>query len=390
MALCRYVDSLINAGKLAQTYPLIVQAYDCMIKWILVSQWIIGDQDCYKAVIATLSKGITIFDKDQTHNATPSEPVNVEKKKRRDTGFPPTKQLFQLPPRANKGSNHHTNATSQEGQTSSARKHSTVRKKEEVAVKMAAEYCMSQFVNQLGRFVLPYEHALGGYRPVMMDDIMQLKRIKAQEKKLSENSKIRYFLIDKRVLLSVIDVTNQISYYTDEPTNVPSVILVVRDTTGKYAWFMETKYKDTISIQVSPASNDDDITMNKSAPPSRQASHHQVTVPTAVAVNEKEIPSMDKIFLPDSDDCKQWEAIKVLMDKQDKSEANVALDNHESLNQYQIEPAGSNIDNSNARGFRLLLSQLGLLLPKNIKYVTPLNLSDSLISEVETLDMLNE
>lgn len=394
LALSRYVDSLITAGKLAQTYPLIVQAYDCMIKWILVSQWIIDDQDCYKAVIATLSKGITIFDKDQA-SSVPSEPVNVEKKKRRDTGFPPTKQLFQLPPRANKGSHSNNNNNQQDGQSNpiNARKHSTMRKKEEVAVKMAAEYCMSQFVNQLGRFVLPYEHALGGYRPVMMDDIMQLKRIRAQEKKLSDNSKIRYFLIDKKVLLSIIDVTNQIPYYTEEPTNVPSVILVVRDTTGKYAWFMETKYKDTVSISVSPpAPESTDNSSIKSTLSNKQQTKHQVTIPTAVAVNEKEIPTMDKIFLPQSEDRKQWEAIKILMDKQDKSEANNVntQDLLENLNKYQITPTGSNIDNDNARGFRLLLSQLGLLLPKNIKHVTPLQLSDSLISEVETLDMLNE
>lgn len=386
------MDSLITAGKLAQTYPLIVQAYDCMIKWILVSQWIIDDQDCYKAVIATLSKGITIFDKDLI-SSTPSEPVNVEKKKRRDTGFPPTKQLFQLPPRANKGA-HHNSSNQQDNQPSSsigARKHSTARKKEEVAVKMAAEYCMSQFVNQLGRFVLPYEHALGGYRPVMMDDIMQLKRIRAQEKKLTDNSKIRYFLIDKRVLLSVIDVTNQIPYYTEEPANVPSVILVVRDTTGKYAWFMETKYKDTVSISVSPPAPEHKDEKSVSSV-KKQHSKHQVTIPTTVAVNEKEIPTMDKIFLPQSDDRKQWEAIKILMDKQDKSEANTVntQDLNDNLNKYQIAPTGSNINSDNARGFRLLLSQLGLLLPKNIKHVTPLHLSDSLISEVETLDMLNE
>ncbi|KAL9543689.1 hypothetical protein MBANPS3_007993 [Mucor bainieri] len=431
LALSRYVDTLISGGRLAQTYPLIVQAYDCMLKWILVSQWIIDDRDCYKAVIATLSKGITIFDRDSSiataaapsssgssSSALAEQPVNVEKKKRRDTAFPPTKQLFQLPPRVNKGMHHNTNHHSQQQQQqeqqqqqSSNRSSSTLRKKEQVAVRMAAEYCMSQFVNQLGRFALPYEHALGGCRSAQADDVAQLKRIRAADREhwTQQATSIRYFLIDKRTLLTIIDVTDPQPKKDGEPGNVPSVVVVIRDTTGKYVWSMETRYKDhrntpSTAESVSSSSNSthhtdylkppsaSDTKRRPSLGQSTASLPPQVTVPTATAVNEKEMPSMDKVFVPNSDEWHQWEMVKTLMQRQEASEEKYATqeDKEALLTKCQIAPTAANIDLSSPRGFRLLLSQIGFLLPKNRSHMTPLPVSDSVISEMETLDMLNE
>ncbi|EPB83117.1 hypothetical protein HMPREF1544_10155 [Mucor circinelloides 1006PhL] len=409
LALSRYVDTLINGGKLAQTYPLIVQAYDCMIKWILVSQWIIDDRDCYKAVIATLSKGITIFDRENAAPSAPVEPVNVEKKKRRDTAFPPTKQLFQLPPRVNKGIHHNSHHHQQQDQhaataNSGSRTSTTVRKKEQVAVRMAAEYCMSQFVNQLGRFALPYEHALGGCRSAKIDDVAQLKQIKAKDKEnwTEHASSIRYFLIDKRTLLTIIDVTDP-QPKDDEPGNVPSIVVVIRDTTGKYVWSMETRYKDhnkpamksptkggTSDYLRPPSIHDKRSSIHKSTPPLPPQLQPQLTVPTATAVNEKEMPSMDKVFPPNSDEWNQWEMVKILMQRQETSEESHAIHNKDALIKCHVAPSTSNIDLNSPRGFRLLLSQIGFLLPKNRNHITPLHISDSVISEMETLDMLNE
>ncbi|CAO3655862.1 unnamed protein product [Mucor fragilis] len=409
LALSRYVDTLISGGKLAQTYPLIVQAYDCMIKWILVSQWIIDDRDCYKAVIATLSKGITIFDRENAAPSAPVEPVNVEKKKRRDTAFPPTKQLFQLPPRVNKGIHHHHQQHPQDPQATATntgtRTSSTLRKKEQVAVKMAAEYCMSQFVNQLGRFALPYEHALGGCRSAKADDVAQLKHIKATDKEhwTERASSIRYFLIDKRTLLTIIDVTDP-QPKDDEPGNVPSIVVVIRDTTGKYVWSMETRYKDHHhkpalespkgSIPTDylrpPSIHDKRSSLYKSTPPLPPQLQPPVTVPTATAVNEKEMPSMDRVFAPNSEEWHQWEMVKVLMQRQETSEETYVKQDKDALVKCQIEPSACNTDLNSPRGFRLLLSQIGFLLPQNKSHITPLPMSDSVMSEMETLDMLNE
>ncbi|RCI01761.1 hypothetical protein CU098_005512 [Rhizopus stolonifer] len=383
LALSRYVDTLITAGKLAQTYPLIVQAYDCMIKWILISQWIIDDRDCYKAVIATLSKGITIFDREAANLAAPTEPVNVEKKKRRETGFPPTKQLFQLPPRVNKTSHHHTDQTQQPSSSNpNSRNSSAVRKKEEVAVRMAAEYCMSQFVNHLGQFISPDNKKI---LEESIDDVAQLKQLLASEE--AEYS-IRSFLIDKRTVLTLIDTTKT----SDD--NVPAITVIIRDTTGKYVWSMEARYKEHVPQNIHTASLPPSTTQQSLGdnvflkPAEARKIQKPVTVPTATAVNEKELPSLDKVFVPESESWQQWEALKSLIDRQLMNDTRKT--ESKFLHEYQISPTRFNIDTDTPRGFRLFLSQIGFLLPENRHHITPLHLTDSVITEMETLDMLNE
>lgn len=377
-----------------------------MIKWILVSQWIIDDRDCYTAVIATLSKGITIFDREPSTPATPAEPVNVEKKKRRDTSFQPTKQLFQLPPRVNKHNNHNQNHDSNNASTtpSTVRHTSSAHKKEEMAVRMAAEYCMSQFVNQLGRFSLPNERSLGSCRSAMEDDVRQLKEFRELQKhdsSLADHaSSIRYFLIDRKTLLAIIDVTDKVQK-PGMPKNIPSVVAVIRDTTGKYVWSMETQYKDP-AAPVSTTSTPLDSPLSNSGsgngsgflkPPKQESFYTEkpVTVPTAIAVNEKEMPTMDKIFVPQSKEWEEWESVKKLMQLQEKSELlHMKSCENNYLQKYQLSSEGPKIDNRSPRGFRLLLAQIGFLLPQNRKHITPLHITDSIISEMETLDMLNE
>ena len=393
LALSRYVDTLITAGRLTQTYPLIVQAYDCMTKWILVSQWIIDDRDCYKAVIATLSKGITIFDRDTTP-AVPVEPVNVEKKKRRDTSFQPTKQLFQLPPRVNK--NHHQQQQQQQDTSNAvSRTQSTVHKKEEMAVRMAAEYCMSQFVNQFGRFWLPSEHALGGCRSAMVDDVYQLKQLRERQKKgdlTEDDTCIRSFLIDRKTILTFINITNRIPR-ADHVKNVPAVIVVIRDTTGKYVWSMQAQYRDpyaAIMVESPLEITSKHLNLPSHVHLERKKSKKAVHVPSTVAVNEREIPKIDKIFIPESEVWNQWESVKKLMDRQEKSEAEHIRLKKEPNRSFETKETGPNIDSTHPTGFRLLLAQLGFLLPKNRGHITPLHVSDAIISEMETLDMLNE
>ncbi|OBZ83068.1 Ral GTPase-activating protein subunit alpha-2 [Choanephora cucurbitarum] len=392
LALSRYVDTLINAGKLAQTYPLIVQAYDCMIKWILISQWIIDDRDCYKAVIATLSKGITIFEREDAVSTTSAEPVNVEKKKRRETGFPPTKQLFQLPPRGNKS--HQQDHSNQQPASSTSnpnsRNSSAVRKKEEVAVRMAAEYCMSQLVNHLGQFV-------AFSKQETIDDTKQLKELLASERETISSS-IRFFLIDKRTILTLIDNTKKSTEDKTLLNSIPSIVLVIRDTTGRYVWSMEAKYKEDVLKKIQ--SNDQQqqqqlVAASTFLKPPTEAKKMQkpVTVPTATAVNEKELPTLDKVFVPGSDSWRQWDAVKSLMEQQidpDHALTNNSKSESRFLHSYQVSPTCSNVDADSSRAFRLFLSQIGFLLPQNRHHITPLHSNETLIAEMEKLDRLNE
>ncbi|KAL0082446.1 hypothetical protein F4703DRAFT_1739402 [Phycomyces blakesleeanus] len=407
LALSRYVDTLINAGKLLHTYPLIVQAYDCMMKWVLVSQWIIDDRDCYQAVIATLSRGITLFDRD-----TDSVHVEVssEKKKRRDTTFPPAKQLFLLPPRVNKNNNNNnSNNSNSNSSNNNNNSHSHINhKKEEIAVRMAAEYCMSQFVNQLGKFQSLHDHSLVRFRSTQRDDLCYLREYRAAKQDtdvrtaINPYDTVRYFLVDKRMILAVIDLTNAPHKSTEEPKGKPSVLLIIRDTTGSYMWEMDAVYKDPdastpFKVSISPPATSD----RRKSDPHNQPSllYHTYgsdddydddafVVPTATSVNESELPRLDKLLKDDSEDLYQWDGIRTFIEQQ----KNVILQKSfkESMDKHTVYPAPPNINNDSPRGFRLLLSQIGFLLPQNREQITPIQITNSAISELETLDMLNE
>lgn len=271
-----------------------------MTKWILVSQWIVDDRDCYKAVIATLSKGITIFDRETEagHHAAESHPP----KKRRDTTFPPTKQLFQLPPRANKSAAPPAPAAATASEHHPGhRNNSTVHKKEEVAVRMAAEYCMSQFVNHLGRF--------SSWNTRNMPDSHK------------DDAGVRYFLVDKRMILAIVDSPH------DQP--VPAVEAVIRDTTGRYTWSIEMRYRDPHQSAVpsitttpcgTPSRMDSDISWNSTSIKNEPFSDASTEVPTATAVNEDALPKIDMLFEKNSDDWRQWEFIRSLADQEEKAE----------------------------------------------------------------------
>ncbi|KAI8096897.1 uncharacterized protein BX664DRAFT_275281 [Halteromyces radiatus] len=479
LALSRYLDTLINARKLVQSYPLIVQAYNCMIKWVLASQWIMDDRDCYQAVITTLSKGITIFER-----TTDVTPPSTEKKKRRDTTFPPTKQLFQLQPKSNRitasssSSNNNNN-----NDTRATHTHRQGYRKEEMAVRMAAEYCMSQFVNQLGRSSFRSNSTHDNQWMTLKDDLRQLRYRHMNrttttttndlpdlvaDRNFEDIDNIRYFLLENKMILAIIEATNfnndqqfiedaqspspsaanDSAHVTTKtplmvhPRNIPSLIAIIRDTTGKYIWTMETRYKDhqqqspssqssrqgtqqsTLSVPSSPSSpkfQSDSTTQTGSilptttlttSPPTvvtptekmdyfNVTSHHKdplsgtsplpgTTTPTAVAVNNDDIPHLDSIFEKNTDNWKQWRSVKKLAEKQEQAEQ-LSLQNNpdKPLHYYKCSPTTSNIDLEYSKAFRLILSEFGYLLPQNRYRITPLRPTDVLLSELETLDSLN-
>lgn len=361
LALSRYVDTLISAGKLvgetynvmtiyiywmlirllqSHSYPLIVQAYDCMMKWILTSQWIIDDRDCYKAVISTLSRGITIFDRDM--DQPPETPQ--EKKKRRDPMT--SKPLFQLPPRPSvKMSTSSGNNSSGGGNTSqsSSRSNSSAVRKEQVAVRMAAEYCMSQFVNQLGR-----SSPLTGSVNQKAEDLQQLRlrrsqRCSDQGDLLPWESRdaIRYFLLDKRMILAVFDIESQ-----QDEKDVPAVKFIIRDTTGRHVWSIDAQYKDA-QKQIQSPQQSPKTTHRQPAVGSRSVTDSlQVSeAPTADAANSDAIPSIDDLVSVDPASWSQWEFVKSMAECEQEEE-NETLDRiHEKpLDRFMISPTASNIN----------------------------------------------
>lgn len=398
------------------------------------------DRDCYQAVIATLSKGITILER-TADTASPS----TEKKKRRDTTFTPTKQLFQLQPRSNRATSSANSSTSTNNETRSTstnRQHGY--RKEEMAVRMAAEYCMSQFVNQLGRSPFRDNSTLSqaNHWLTSMDDLghiqqRQSDKAMAATTPTSENSEtdglgnfsscdnVRYFLLENKMILAIVDVTgnrddhpppgslplnnsSMITSSTDtttpeRPRNIPSLVAIIRDTTGKYIWTMEACYQETRnkqqpslpqakqhSLSSLPSSTTsaqlDSTPSNGSTPhlttltisnsitaspsvivtpdehsdyfhnpmdqphegaPSATAKHDSLSIitPTAVAVNNDDIPHLDSIFEKNTDNWKQWRSVKKLAEHQQEAEQLSLKKNPDKpLQYYKCLPTASNVD----------------------------------------------
>ncbi|KAI9322315.1 hypothetical protein BX666DRAFT_2022811 [Dichotomocladium elegans] len=382
LALSRYVVTLITAGKLSNCYPLIVQAYDCMMKWILTGHWIIGDRDCYQAVLVSLSKGIAIFD---SGPEIPQTSTNAaEKKKRKDTA--PPKQLFQLPPRPNKSSQS-SNPSLPTGSNNSRNY-----KKEKAAVRQAAEYCMSQFINYLGRAGFAHEQL-----NQVPEDIKMLRR----ERLLGDKSDsrecwesrdgIRYFLVDKRRIISVYDENNNGA--TPEK-HVPAIKAIIRETTGRYVWSIESRYKDPETVSLPPTP------MDEVEPTLSQGHDYSVTwggplqfseAPTAAPINSDALPSMEHLVEENSKSWSEWELIKSTIEHEQRMEMREAKEVcRDPAGQYDAKPAESKFNPDLSRGFRLLLAEVGLFQPNHRDRITPLKITDTLIAEIEMLDMLND
>jgi hypothetical protein len=213
-----------------------------MMRWILAGQWIVGDRDCHEAVIATISRGISII-ADDDDSAFQTNTQMDKKKNRKETN--PTK-LF--PQRGNKA------ATSSNESIHTHSLSARYYKKAETNVRLAAEVAMAQFVNHLGNFPAWGENVGPSRVSTLFRD--DLKLAHAHLRALREGNGaaselVRYFMIDGRVILGFVEMPKDATWLErvsknkelDDRQDAPSVIVVVRDSTGKYSWTTHMRYK---------------------------------------------------------------------------------------------------------------------------------------------------
>ncbi|KAJ3153889.1 hypothetical protein HDU89_008754 [Geranomyces variabilis] len=65
MALCRYIDNHLADDNLVAAQSLVIAAYDCMTRWVVCGQWIVEERATLLSVIATLSRGIAVLDREE-------------------------------------------------------------------------------------------------------------------------------------------------------------------------------------------------------------------------------------------------------------------------------------------------------------------------------------
>jgi hypothetical protein len=133
------------------------------------------------------------------------------------------------------------------------------------------------------------------------------------------------------------------------------------------------------------------------------------SIPIAEAVNCMELPSLDKLLLAKPEKKAELEKLKIITATQQLAEQESQRDETHNIPKSSPEsPVDSTVkqyvnyiipiccNNFANQPFhrppsqRLFLAQLGYLHNKNRTSVIPLRITDSLISELETLDLLNE
>ncbi|CAG8471515.1 1328_t:CDS:2 [Acaulospora colombiana] len=322
LVLSRYIDTMLASG-LATNYHLIEKAYDCMMRWILIGQWIVGDRDCHEAVISTISKGISVI----PNNDDDASNSSIDKKKSKKDQVPT--KLFS--PRSNKTlSSSSENLSHLGGQIRYG-------KRGEYAVKIAAEIAMSQFVNHLGNFPA-WSDPIGPSRiSTLFNNDLELARIQnAENGETFIAERVRYFLIDGRVVMGFVETPRRM----EEKGDNISVIVVLRDSTGKYTWISKMCYKSPLgdSLKNRPLSPemDKDIIDPKLLSPTpsisilrtetpqyfsyEQLSTKDRTSSQVVGFNDDQIPNVGSIFEEGSDNWKAYNSIRNLIHMQKEIE----------------------------------------------------------------------
>ncbi|KAK3811955.1 MAG: hypothetical protein J3Q66DRAFT_286574 [Benniella sp.] len=344
LALCKYVDELLlNHVHLTSTNPLVVRAYECMLRWTLAGQWIVGDQDCHLAVISCISNGIHIVERVEEHEASLAAPKPQPEKQRR-WGAATTGSTVVSTAKHSSGSGNRSANSSISGYVK-------VPRPELLAIQHAAEIAMIRFSNQLGNFPIWTDDIGPRFEPLLAH---QHYAYSAQSPVLNITGPVRYFMLDRRT----IDAKKG---FVDE--HGPFAIVTMRDSNGKNSWKLRmNNRRDKTSVNVTRRNSlsstntaSRDTLRSKSRADSEDAelsSAPSPTVLTEVMLNRRRLLNQVR-----------WR-----------------MNAHRSLMPQWLGK------NSVSNVFRILMAQMGYLSLENRSRIHPLRLSERLLAELEYLD----
>ncbi|KAJ3357804.1 hypothetical protein HDU83_002932 [Entophlyctis luteolus] len=343
-----------------------------------------------------------------------------------------------------------------------------------VAIKAAAETALAQMLNHLGNF--PPKNASFGVTRIstLFDEITEVKRILDIRDRLMEDSIfassssniglnqekgtiavadfkkfLRYFVFDNRVLLGFVeqpewamdndDDSIESNYFDSEKApRDPKLIIVIRDSIGKFSWKSELKYIDDTKKMTTKENQPDEFeklrVRPKSAPSSRnrlQQKHESIyhnsqslappastaenaspcaeyhvypklppyIPPNAEVVhgecfNEQAIPKFSELVPPDSEEGKKLEQLKVMLDKCIEEEQKIFSsfeDNSKIDTSIRPTPPVDRYDpNIPVSVFRQFLSHMGYLDIDSREKLKPMVMSESFLKDLERMDSLQE
>ncbi|CAG8589929.1 4259_t:CDS:10 [Paraglomus occultum] len=405
----RYIDNMLAGacGGLAVTYHLVEKAYDCMMRWILVGQWIVGDRDCHEAVIATISRGISII-ADDDDSASQANAHTDKKKNRKENA--PNKLFIQRGNKAATSSNE-----SIPNNSGSAR----YGRKGESDVKLAAEVAMAQFVNHLGNFPAWGENVGPSRVSTLFKNDLNLAHAQlaaSREHNKMTGELVRYFMIDGRVILGFVEMPKDAAWLErvaksqelDDSKDAPSVIIVIRDSTGKYSWTTHMRYKpnpqhdneqpkdipNSLPLSNVPGPSSPTRTETPSYLFNNQTTNNTFDVPDVTAYAEKHaMPTLDSLLDKQNERKRAFNVVKKLTQKIKEVEERVCIEKCNNKSQQQsckAVPPGLNTYLESPQVFRLFLAQMGSFSLENRHRVIPLRISRRFVEDLEKLDGFHE
>ncbi|KAF9180947.1 hypothetical protein BGZ51_005783 [Haplosporangium sp. Z 767] len=451
LSLCRYVDALLaNHALLTTTHPLVVRAYECMLQWILAGQWIVGDQDCHLAVISAIGSGIHIVERVEGFEATVVPPKPQQEKRRwgggaagnamisavgapLSLGKPSSSgaaKLFQVNnkyPGPIKILNHESKKDKENRKNRSASSSMSGQVKatrpDLILIQHAAEMAMTQFANQLGHFPIWTDDIGPSRMSTLWDDIamnkvkldslkkrheleplelhhsqqMQQHQRPPYHQKPDSAGPVRYFLLDRRVIIGCCEADESNSFIDDHG---PFVVVTTRDSNGKNSWKIRMEHFESsdryrgASRQSEHRSNqevadsaDNDAEIGPKEDPSvLNSNSHGPKVLAVEAADEKNIGLGQYIRHAKAADATKNVEHKIV-DADTETPTKATFDQGETdvkqHSQQIVQASGSNV-------FRILMAQMGYLSLENRSRIVPLHLSERLLTELQFLDDLKE
>lgn len=275
-----------------------VRAYECMLRWTLAGQWIVGDQDCHLAVISCISNGIHIVERVEEYEASLAAPKPIPEKQRR-WGAATTGSTVVSTAKHSSGGGvkllgntkapGHIKILNQEykrykesrknrSANSSISGYVKVPRPELLAIQHAAEMAMIRFSNQLGNFPI-WTDDIGPSRvSTLWNDIAMnratLARLRdefegfepllghqhyaysAQSPVLNITGPVRYFMLDRRTIVGCCEASSLPESDKDAKKGFvdehgPFAIVTMRDSNGKNSWKLRmNNRRDKTSVNV--------------------------------------------------------------------------------------------------------------------------------------------
>ncbi|KAF9914581.1 hypothetical protein BX616_007996 [Lobosporangium transversale] len=455
LALCRYVDALLaNHAMLTTTHPLVIRAYECMLQWILVGQWIVGDKDCHLAVISSIGSGIHIIERVEELEASVVVPKPPQEKKRwgavasgnsavgkqssnsavklfqGNNKYPGPIKMLNQESKKEKGNRKNRSATSSLcGQAKASRQ-------DLLLIQHAAEMAMTQFSNQLSNFPVWSDDIGPSRMSTLWNDIainraslanlkgmMDFESLDSQQQQQQLNhhfyrhahpspeanvtGPVRYFLLDRRIILgccdalSLADTEKNAASFVDERGSF--VVATMRDSNGKNSWKVRiTQFENYGNPNGNRLSNgrlaiqetEDELSV---AVAGAGNSKDEDDVSLAQSTNEPKVLTVEAADEASIGLKRYIRPVKSMEDVRQQESESIDAENEEppraafAPGEVEQEPPSQHmVQAAGSNVFRILMAQMGYLSLENRSKVVPLHLSERLLAELQFLDGLRE